>query len=142
MALSRIWSAFIIIALLTASVKFIVQPGQQQIFSHLVTGKNTDTVSARTVDSLSLPASVHQQLQVQRSAVWGKDNIYKTGDNSYRAYRLLAANGVFDTCKDAVNLCINLIGIMALFMGFLSIAERAGGVRLLSRLIDPFFSRL
>ncbi len=142
MALSRIWSAFIIIALLTASVKFIVEPGQQQIFSHLVTGKNTDTVSARTVDSLSLPASVHQQLQVQRSAVWGKDNIYQTGDNSYRAYRLLAANGVFDTCKDAVNLCINLIGIMALFMGFMSIAERAGGIRFLSRIIGPFFSRI
>ena len=142
MALSRIWSAFIIIALLTASVKFIVQPGQQQIFSHLVTGKNTDTVSARTVDSLSLPAFVHQQLQVQRSAVWEKDNIYKTGDNSYRAYRLLAANGVFDTCKDAVNLCINLIGIMALFMGFMSIAERAGGIRFLSRIIGPFFSKI
>jgi len=31
---------------------------------------------------------------------------------------------------------------LALFMGFLSIAEKAGGVRLLSRLIWPFFSRI
>src|SRR5690606_219322 len=37
---------------------------------------------------------------------------------------------------------INLIGIMALFMGFMSIAERAGGVRFLSRIIGPFFSRI
>ena len=31
---------------------------------------------------------------------------------------------------------------MALFMGFLSIAERAGGVRFISRIIGPFFSRV
>jgi spore maturation protein SpmA len=31
---------------------------------------------------------------------------------------------------------------MALFMGFMSIAERAGGIRLLSRIIWPFFSKL
>jgi spore maturation protein SpmA len=31
---------------------------------------------------------------------------------------------------------------MALFMGFMSIAERAGGIRLLSKIIGPFFSRL
>ncbi len=142
MALSRIWSAFIIIALLTATVKFLVQPGQQHIFSQLMTGKNTDTISARTVDSLSLPAAVHAQLQVQKLAIWEKDNVYRTGDNTYRAYRIQAANGVFETCKDAVNLCINLIGIMALFMGFMSIAERAGGVRFLSRVIGPFFSRI
>ncbi len=142
MALSRIWSAFIIIALLTATVKFLVQPGQQHIFSQLMTGKNTDTISSRTVDSLSLPAAVHAQLQVQNLAIWEKDNVYRTGDNTYRAYRIQAANGVFETCKDAVNLCINLIGIMALFMGFMSIAERAGGVRFLSRVIGPFFSRI
>ena len=142
MALSRIWSAFIIIALLTATVKFLVQPGQQHFFSQLMTGKNTDTISARTVDSQSLPAAVHAQLQVQNLAIWEKDNVYRTGDNTYRAFRIQAANGVFETCKDAVNLCINLIGIMALFMGFMSIAERAGGVRFLSRVIGPFFSRI
>src|SRR5690606_32655066 len=109
------------------------KPDQQHIFSHLMTGKNTDTVAARTVDSLFLPANVHQQLLVKPTAVWGKDKVYKTSNNTYRAYRLLSANGVFETTKDAVNLCINLIGIMALFMGFMNIAERAGGVRFLSR---------
>lgn len=142
MALSRIWTAFIIIALLTASFQFIFKPDQQHIFSHLMTGKNTDTVAARTVDSLLIPPNVHQQLLVKPTAIWGKDKVYKTSDNTYRTYRLLSANGVFETTKDAVNLCLNLIGIMALFMGFMNIAERAGGVRFLSRIIGPFFSRI
>ena len=34
------------------------------------------------------------------------------------------------------------LGIMALFMGFMAIAERAGGIRFLSRIIGPFFSRI
>src|SRR4029079_259935 len=42
----------------------------------------------------------------------------------------------------AVTISLGLIGIMALFMGFMSIAERAGGIRLLSRVIGPFFSKL
>jgi spore maturation protein SpmA len=31
---------------------------------------------------------------------------------------------------------------MTLFMGFMSIAEKAGGINFLSRLIQPFFSKL
>jgi spore maturation protein SpmA/spore maturation protein SpmB len=51
-------------------------------------------------------------------------------------------DGVIETCKNAVSICIGLIGIMALFMGFMSIAEKAGGIRLLSRVIGPFFSKI
>lgn len=142
MALSRIWTAFILIALLTATGRFIFQPGSQQLFSNMVTGKNTDTISARSVDSASLPITVHSQLQVQKLAVWDKEKVYKTGDNEYRIFKLLPANGIFETTKDAVTLCIGLIGIMALFMGFMSIAERAGGIRFLSRIIGPFFSKI
>ncbi|HEX7844342.1 MAG TPA: nucleoside recognition domain-containing protein [Chitinophagaceae bacterium] len=142
MALSRIWTAFIIIALLVAAGRFVFEPGQGQLFSHLVTGKNTDTTSARTLDSASVPATVHAQLTIGKTAIWGKEKVFKTADNNYRAYKLLPANGIFETCKDAVNLCIALIGIMALFMGFMSIAERAGGIRFLSRIIGPFFSRI
>jgi spore maturation protein SpmA/spore maturation protein SpmB len=142
MALSRIWTAFILIALLAAAGRFAFQPGQQQVFSHLVTGKNSDTISVRSLDSAALPASVFNQLQNQKVAVWGKEKVYKTGEDDYRAYRLLPANGIFETTKDAVTLCIGLIGIMALFMGFMSIAERAGGIRFLSRIIGPFFSKI
>ena len=52
------------------------------------------------------------------------------------------ADGIIETCKSAVTIAIGLIGIMTLFMGFMSIAERAGGMRLLSRIIGPFFSKL
>lgn len=141
MALSRIWTAFIIIALLAATGKVIFQPGQQHLFSQLVTGKNTDTVSARVIDSTAIPANIHSQFYSQRVAVWDKEKVVKE-PGGYKAYRLLPANGIFETCKDAVNLCIALIGIMALFMGFMNIAERAGGVRFLSRIIGPFFSRI
>ncbi|MDO5616438.1 MAG: nucleoside recognition domain-containing protein, partial [Cruoricaptor ignavus] len=51
-------------------------------------------------------------------------------------------DGVIGTSETAVKICIGLVGIMTLFMGFMGIAEKAGGVNLLSRLIQPFFSKL
>lgn len=142
MALSRIWTAFILIAVLVAAFKFTFEPGQDKLFSQLVAGRNTDTMTVRTVDSALLPAAVHQQLGIQKLASWNKEKVYKTDGGEYRAFRLLPANGVFETTKDAVMLCIGLIGVMALFLGFMSIAEKAGGVRFLSRIIGPFFSRI
>lgn len=142
MALSRIWSAFIIIAILVAGIKFFFQPGQEMLISNLFTGKNTDTVSTRIVDSNAVPAAVMSQLADRKTAVWGKDKLSKNSDGTYSAFRLLPANGVFETTKDAINLSIGLIGILALFMGFLSIAEKAGGIRFLSRIIAPFFGKI
>ena len=51
-------------------------------------------------------------------------------------------DGIFETGKFAIMLVIGLIGTLALFMGLLSIAERAGGINLLSRFITPFLSKL
>jgi spore maturation protein SpmA len=141
MALSRIWSAFIIVAILVAAFRYSFQPGQQKIFSQLVTGRNTDTVSSRTVDSAALPLYVHQQFLHDKAAVWNNDRVIKEG-SSYKVFRLLPSNGIIETCKGAVEICIGLIGIMALFMGFMSIAEKAGGIRFLSRIIGPFFSKI
>lgn len=89
MALSRIWSAFIVTAILVAAWQAFIM-GDQTIFNRMVT----------------------------------------------------EPNGMIETCSTAVNISIKLIGIMALFMGLMSIAEKAGGIRFLSRLIGPFFSRL
>jgi hypothetical protein len=47
MALQRIWSAFIIIAILVASYKFLAVDGNQQIFSQLVIGKNGDSIKVK-----------------------------------------------------------------------------------------------
>jgi spore maturation protein SpmA/spore maturation protein SpmB len=51
-------------------------------------------------------------------------------------------DGIFETGKVAVTIAIGLIGTLALFMGLLHIAERAGGINLLSRLISPVLSKL
>ena len=142
MALSKIWTAFIMIALLASAGQFVFLPGQKQIFSNLVTGKNTDTLSARNVAISAMPIEVQDKLMNQKVAMWGKEKVFKSDSVTYRAFKLQPANGVFETTKDAVNLSIGLIGIMALFMGLMGIAERAGGIRFLSGIIGPFFSRI
>ncbi|HRN48602.1 MAG TPA: nucleoside recognition domain-containing protein [Niabella sp.] len=142
MVLSRIWSAFIIIALAMALGKFLFQSGEEQIFSRMVTGKTGDTTFVKSVDSLALPATVHSQLTGGHNiANWEGNSVSKT-ENGYTVFKLQTTNGVFETTKDAVNLCLNLIGIMALFLGFMNIAEKAGGIRFLSRIIGPFFSKI
>ncbi|RYG14971.1 MAG: spore maturation protein [Chitinophagaceae bacterium] len=99
MTLSKIWSGFIIVAIVVACVKCFFF-GQTEILSWMVSGKADDVTNLTKVD------------------------------------------GIIQTCWTAVELCIKLIGILALFMGFMSIAERAGGIRLLSRIVGPFFSKL
>lgn len=142
MALSKIWSAFIIIAILMASIQLLRRPDSySNIYSTMVVGKSGDTSMTRLYTAGDAPAGLAASLQ-------GND-IYKKGD--FRAqrtehgiitYREQTADGVLATCKTAVEICLGLIGIMALFMGFMSIAENAGGIRLLSKIIGPFFSRL
>jgi spore maturation protein SpmA len=51
-------------------------------------------------------------------------------------------DGVFDSANISVQISIGLIGIMSLFLGFLTIGERAGAVGLLSRIVAPLFSKL
>lgn len=99
MALSRIWSAFIIVAIVVASIKCFFF-GQSEIFNWMIIGKADDAANPLKLD------------------------------------------GVIQTCWVAVELCLKLVGILALFMGLMSIAERAGGIRLLSRIVGPFFSKL
>jgi spore maturation protein SpmA len=129
MALSRIWSAFILISILVAVFKFAAC-GEKQIFSSMVVGKKGDSVQVNQMQPV-----------VANSATASLDSSGRVGAGELRV-RIQAANGIVDTCKDAVTLCIELIGMLALFMGFMSIAERAGGINLLSRIIGPFFSKL
>jgi spore maturation protein SpmA/spore maturation protein SpmB len=141
MALSRIWSAFIIIALLVATYKFVSVEQDRQIFSQMVIGKSGDSLKVKEqVLNEADPVMLRAFDTVSRVQV-GSLTYKKEGDKIV-AVKAQSVNGIIETCKDAVNLSFNLIGIMALFMGFLTIAERAGGVRLLSRIIAPFFSRI
>lgn len=113
MALSRIWAAFILISIVVAGVRYAFVPADKEILSSMVTGKVGDTLYV----SKPLPG---QKVEVKKQT----------------------ANGLLETCNGAVSLALGLIGIMALFMGLISIAEEAGGVRLLARITGPFFAKL
>lgn len=141
MALSRIWSAFIIIAILVSGIKYLAVDGNQQIFSQLVIGKNGDSVKVKEMDSGLVNPALRAGLDSSSRVTTG-GLTYKKEGAKIVAVKPQKVNGIIETCKDAVNLCIGLIGVMTLFMGFMQIAEKAGGVRLLSRIIAPFFSRI
>lgn len=141
MALSRIWSVFIIIAVMVALFKFLPAGGEKQIFSSMIIGKSGDSVAVKTIQQASADAAVLQALDTAQRVTVDKLT-YKKEAGIVTAVKVQNANGVIETCKDAVMICIGLIGIMALFMGFMSIAEKAGGVNVLSRIIGPFFSRI
>ena len=142
MALSRIWSAFIIVAIIAGVIMCISSPDSKMIFNKMVVGKNGDTSNTKTIDSLQLPSSVASILQNSKETKIGETKYAKLADGKFITYKEQNANGILATCRDAVDICIGLIGIMALFMGFMSIAEKAGGINLLSRIIGPFFTKL
>ncbi len=144
MALSRIWSAFIIIAIALGCIKGFVFPqnGNKNIFANMVTGKQGDTIKIITKDSVNVDAAIVQRLANKKIDTTNGLMTIKYGTSKYLTYKIQQANGVIDTCKAAVDLCIGLIGILALFMGFLAIAEKAGGINLLSKIIGPFFSKI
>jgi spore maturation protein SpmA/spore maturation protein SpmB len=123
MALSRIWAAFILVSILVAAVRYAFVPADKEIFSTMVTGKAGDTVRVAMAPAVGTPGST-------------------IGVPAAPAYRVQKADGIIGTCSIAVTLAIGLIGIMALFMGLVSIAEAAGGMRFLARITRPFFSKL
>jgi len=143
MVLSRIWSAFIIIAITIASIKYISSSHYKTIFNDMVVGKGGDTVQIATQNMTTLSPIVRDSLKKKPDFADSRIH-YKTDSlqQKVQVYRVQEADGVIGTSETAVKICLGLIGIMTLFMGFMSIAEKAGGINLLSRLIQPFFSKL
>lgn len=143
MVLSRIWSAFIIIAITIASIKYISSSHYKTIFNDMVVGKGGDTVQIATQNMTTLSPIVRDSLKKKPDFADSRIH-YKTDSlqQNVQVYRVQEADGVIGTSETAVKICLGLIGIMTLFMGFMSIAEKAGGINLLSRLIHPFFSKL
>jgi spore maturation protein SpmA/spore maturation protein SpmB len=170
MALSRIWSAFIIIAIGVALFRMF--GGDEKIFSRMVVGKSDDSYD-QVYYSLAGSPEKAGFTSTEAFVTYIKQYGYLPADSAHAATVVITENkdsiaaiqsryammqvytfrsiqskltknadGIIETCKTAVNISIGLIGIMALFMGFMSIAERAGGIRLLSKIIGPFFSRL
>ncbi len=171
MALSRIWSAFIIIAFLVAV--FSMFNGDEKIFSRMIVGKSSDKYDSTFYFAIGSP--VTQKLSPAYADFLKEYGYYKT-DSLNKVSVLLTDNlasdsvviikrnnpqlkiftyvsiqkklirkvdGIIETAKNSVmDIILPLIGILALFMGFLSIAERAGGIRVLSKIIWPFFSKI
>ncbi len=130
MALSRIWAAFIIVAILAATFQSVFIKGNSDIYSRMVIGKSGDTSQTKTADTAAMSALILQTIQSGKSYTDGTTKYNKTAGGAYITYKEQHADGIIATAKTAVDISINLIGIMALFMGFMSIAERAGGIRL------------
>lgn len=142
MVLSRIWSAFIIIAIAVASVKYLSSDNYSQIFNDMVVGKGGDTIMVAKKPMAEFSPEIQKAL-TQNPELEDNHIHYKIDSlQNISAYRVQETDGVIGTSETAVNICLKLIGIMALFMGFMSIAEKAGGINFLSRMIQPFFSKL
>lgn len=172
MALSKIWSAFILIALSVASYQFIFNSSKDDVFGKMVTGTSKDEfkyVAIGNVTKYGKPSidSFAKEMVIygfkKQDVVTDETKFLVTDDVNADTVRLLQQqfaalraveysyilgkkqkpiDGIIATCKVAVEICLGLIGIMGLFMGFMSIAEKAGGIRFLSKIVGPFFSKL
>ncbi|CAA7195093.1 nucleoside recognition domain-containing protein [Chryseobacterium potabilaquae] len=143
MILSRIWSAFIIIAIAIASIKYISSDHYKTIFNDMVVGKGGDTLHIATNKINTISPAIRDSLMKKPN--FADNRIHYQADSlkqNIKVYRIQESDGVIGTSETAVKICLGLIGIMTLFMGFMSIAEKAGGINLLSRFIQPFFSKL
>lgn len=139
MVLSRIWSAFILVSVLVAAVRCFCF-SDRAIFSRMVIGKAGDTLKVATT-----PTSVYTRVDSFRNVstrTASPGAALAKPDLGAKSYRIQSADGLIETCQTAVTLSLKLIGIMALFMGLIAIADHAGGIRFLSRIVGPFFSRL
>ncbi|WP_407482392.1 nucleoside recognition domain-containing protein [Elizabethkingia meningoseptica] len=143
MALSRIWSAFIIVAIAVASIKYLSSNDYKSIYNDMIVGKSGDTIQIEKKNIAQFSPAVRDS--VIKNPHYQENRIHyskKDGNNDVNVYRIQSTDGVIGTSKTAVEICIGLVGIMTIFMGFMSIAEKAGGISFLSRLIQPFFSKL
>ena len=142
MVLSRIWSMFIIIAIAVASFKYLFSDNYKAIYNDMVVGKGGDTVAIATKSLADVPLEISEKLKQEKLVIKDKIHYQNQDTDKVRIYRVQEASGVIGTAQTAVEISLRLIGIMTLFMGFMNIAERAGGINLLSRIIQPFFSKL
>lgn len=169
MALSRIWAAFIITSVFVACFKWIGWR-DNDIFNRMVVGKADDTYGYIMAGTIT-DAGINQDSFIKKMSMVGlslkstpTDSKYLFSDHPFSdSVKILKSqnssllimsysqalkriqkpvDGIIETCWTAVNIALKLIGIMALFMGFMNIAERAGGINLLSRIIGPFFTKL
>ena len=48
------------------------------------------------------------------------------------------SNAALESAKDAINLCVTMLGVMGVWVGLMKIAENAGIVKGMTHLLQPF----
>ena len=157
MTLGKIWSAFIIIAISIACYQLVAHK-QTTIFSKMVIGKADDAVDTVYYTLMQNPVKAgfkdtasfvnyaktfaYAPANAGHTAAIAIATTTSTSIEQLKARWIKPSDGIIETCKSAVQICLGLIGIMALFMGLMRIAEVAGGIQWLSKIIGPFFTKL
>ncbi len=72
--------------------------------------------------------------------IWGSMIIIGIVYGSLTGHMAEVTNAALDSSREAVNLCITMIGVMALWMGLMEIAEKAGLIDKWTKAISPFIS--
>jgi hypothetical protein len=139
MALSRIWSAFIIIAIFVAGYHFFFNNSRDDIFSRMVTGTSKDEFKFAALGDSAKVAGIGKEMKtygyVLQNAI-DKDTRYIAVEDlkadtvvklqkSFPAARVVAydyilgrkqkaVDGIIETCWVAVEICLKLIYLLAL----------------------------
>lgn len=72
--------------------------------------------------------------------IWGIMILIGIVYGSLTGHMAEVTNAALDSSREAVSLCITMIGVMALWMGLMEIAEKAGLIDRWTRAISPFVS--
>ena len=51
-------------------------------------------------------------------------------------------NSTFDMSKTAFEISLGLTGVMTLWLGLMKVGEAGGAIKILSKIVGPYFSRL
>src|ERR1700750_2431900 len=102
MALSRIWSAFIIIAITAACIKCFFIPGNKTVFANMVTGKTGDTIKIKTIDSSKAGTAIIKYLDSNKVYTSSDVMTIKYGNGKLLEYKFQSADGIVKTCKTQV----------------------------------------
>ncbi len=72
--------------------------------------------------------------------IWGSMIIIGIIYGSLTGHMSEVTAAALDSSREAVNLCITMVGVMALWMGLMEIAEKAGLIDRWTKAISPFVS--
>ena len=72
--------------------------------------------------------------------IWGGMILIGIVYGSLTGHMAEVTNAALDSSREAVNLCITMIGVMARWMGLMEIAEKAGLIDKWTKAISPFVS--